>query len=397
MPAGGYPLVIYFHGSGGVSRQRHRRRRPRRSAGSLAGRGARAAWLRGRGPGAAHQPGARAGREGHRLHQREQPGRHARHVPAGHPRVADVPRGAARACTSRRRCSRAAPAPRFPPAKTPTTSPTTRTRRASRWVECTRISSSASEQRIKLAVPTGAGGLLGVLHPEDVDRAGRGRPRRAAPPHDREALVPASRAADRGDRARADRSDGERGARRASSAAGSSRAADLRAGRARWTRTSRPSIYDAMDLAYAHPRVGDEIWPTMRDAQKLVGLDTPLTYPVKANLKSVDGSRTPARSCSTRPTATTATPSTASTTPSSTSTAGDLRRGAGIRAITWRVRRDADLGPPSGVTRTLPLEIYLQRESDPNTAVALSLLLVAVAAVVVVALGSRQIRGTSAW
>ncbi len=48
-------------------------------------------------------------------------------------------------------------------------------------------------------------------------------------------------------------------------------------------------IYDAMDLAYAHPRVGDEIWPTMRDAEKLVGLDAPMTYPVKANLKSVDG------------------------------------------------------------------------------------------------------------
>ncbi|MDB4938927.1 MAG: hypothetical protein JWP87_5899 [Labilithrix sp.] len=48
-------------------------------------------------------------------------------------------------------------------------------------------------------------------------------------------------------------------------------------------------IYDAMDLAYAHPRVGDEVWPTMRDAQKLIGLDAPATYPVKANLKSVDG------------------------------------------------------------------------------------------------------------
>jgi len=49
-------------------------------------------------------------------------------------------------------------------------------------------------------------------------------------------------------------------------------------------------------------------------------------------------------------------------------------------------------GSRQGVTRTLPLEIYLQRESDPDAAVALSLLLVAVAAVVVVALGSRQIR-----
>ena len=49
------------------------------------------------------------------------------------------------------------------------------------------------------------------------------------------------------------------------------------------------TIYDAMDLAYAHPRVGDEVWPTMREAQKLAGLDAPLTYPVKGNLKSVDG------------------------------------------------------------------------------------------------------------
>jgi hypothetical protein len=49
------------------------------------------------------------------------------------------------------------------------------------------------------------------------------------------------------------------------------------------------TIYDAMDLAYAHPRVGEEVWPSMREAQKLVGLDAPLSYPVKANLKSVDG------------------------------------------------------------------------------------------------------------
>ncbi|AKU96659.1 hypothetical protein AKJ09_03323 [Labilithrix luteola] len=48
-------------------------------------------------------------------------------------------------------------------------------------------------------------------------------------------------------------------------------------------------VYDAMDLSYGHPRVGDEIWPTMRDAQKLVGLDTPLSYPVKANLTSENG------------------------------------------------------------------------------------------------------------
>ncbi|MFD1815023.1 ABC transporter permease [Rhodococcus gannanensis] len=40
-------------------------------------------------------------------------------------------------------------------------------------------------------------------------------------------------------------------------------------------------------------------------------------------------------------------------------------------------------GSLQGVTRTLPLEIYLQRETDPQAAVALSLLLIVVAAVVV--------------
>jgi molybdate transport system permease protein len=40
-------------------------------------------------------------------------------------------------------------------------------------------------------------------------------------------------------------------------------------------------------------------------------------------------------------------------------------------------------GSLEGVTRTLPLEIYLQRETDPDAAVALSLVLVAVAAAVV--------------
>ncbi|MCV7279076.1 molybdate ABC transporter permease subunit [Mycolicibacterium flavescens] len=54
-------------------------------------------------------------------------------------------------------------------------------------------------------------------------------------------------------------------------------------------------------------------------------------------------------------------------------------------------------GSREGVTRTLPLEIYLQREADPDAAVALSLLLVVVAAVVVVGLGSRRLRGASAW
>lgn len=41
-------------------------------------------------------------------------------------------------------------------------------------------------------------------------------------------------------------------------------------------------------------------------------------------------------------------------------------------------------GSLQGVTRTLPLEIYLQREIDPDAAVALSMLLLAVAAIIVV-------------
>lgn len=40
-------------------------------------------------------------------------------------------------------------------------------------------------------------------------------------------------------------------------------------------------------------------------------------------------------------------------------------------------------GSLQGVTRTLPLEIYLQRESDPDAAVALSLVLVVIAVLVV--------------
>jgi molybdate transport system permease protein len=41
-------------------------------------------------------------------------------------------------------------------------------------------------------------------------------------------------------------------------------------------------------------------------------------------------------------------------------------------------------GSLEGVTRTLPLEIYLQRETDPTAAVALALVLVAVAVIVMV-------------
>lgn len=49
-------------------------------------------------------------------------------------------------------------------------------------------------------------------------------------------------------------------------------------------------------------------------------------------------------------------------------------------------------GSLQGVTRTLPLEIYLQRETDPAAAVALSLLLVAVSTIVIaVARPSRTV------
>ncbi|BDB42553.1 hypothetical protein IWGMT90018_29990 [Mycobacterium kiyosense] len=51
-------------------------------------------------------------------------------------------------------------------------------------------------------------------------------------------------------------------------------------------------------------------------------------------------------------------------------------------------------GSLQGVTRTLPLEIYLQRVNDTQAAVALSLVLVGVAAVVVLGLGARGLAGT---
>lgn len=50
-------------------------------------------------------------------------------------------------------------------------------------------------------------------------------------------------------------------------------------------------------------------------------------------------------------------------------------------------------GSLRGVTRTLPLEIYLQRETDADAAVALSLLLIAVAAVIVIASAGRRLTG----
>ncbi|MGO4258088.1 ABC transporter permease [Marmoricola sp. RAF53] len=49
-------------------------------------------------------------------------------------------------------------------------------------------------------------------------------------------------------------------------------------------------------------------------------------------------------------------------------------------------------GSLQGVTRTLPLEIYLQRETDPDAAVALALLLVVVAAVVIAVARPERVR-----
>jgi molybdate transport system permease protein len=51
-------------------------------------------------------------------------------------------------------------------------------------------------------------------------------------------------------------------------------------------------------------------------------------------------------------------------------------------------------GSLQGTTRTLPLEIYLQRETDPDAAVALSLVLVAVAVLIVLATRGRAAEGS---
>ena len=48
-------------------------------------------------------------------------------------------------------------------------------------------------------------------------------------------------------------------------------------------------IYDAMALAYGHPRAGDDVWPSMKPSLELVGLGEKASYPVKSNLKTRDG------------------------------------------------------------------------------------------------------------
>lgn len=48
-------------------------------------------------------------------------------------------------------------------------------------------------------------------------------------------------------------------------------------------------VLDAMQVAYRHPRAGDVIWPSMDQALSLVGITAPVTYPVKANVTSSAG------------------------------------------------------------------------------------------------------------
>ncbi len=49
------------------------------------------------------------------------------------------------------------------------------------------------------------------------------------------------------------------------------------------------AVFDAMAVAYRHPRVGDSVWPTMDQALSLVGIASPASYPVKANTQSSTG------------------------------------------------------------------------------------------------------------
>ena len=74
-----------------------------------------------------------------------------------------------------------------------------------------------------------------------------------------------------------------------------------------------------------------------------------------------------------------------------------VRGGAGLRPRAGEFGATLTFaGSRQGVTRTLPLEIYLQREGDPEAAIALSILLIAVAACIVAGLGWRRLTGWAA-
>jgi hypothetical protein len=48
-------------------------------------------------------------------------------------------------------------------------------------------------------------------------------------------------------------------------------------------------LYDAVALAYGHQQAGDEVWPGMQDQLSLADLDGLVSYPVKGNLEAEDG------------------------------------------------------------------------------------------------------------
>jgi hypothetical protein len=50
-------------------------------------------------------------------------------------------------------------------------------------------------------------------------------------------------------------------------------------------------VYDAVALAYGHPQAGEVVWPTMQDALALAGLDGLRPYPLVDDLTSDDGTR----------------------------------------------------------------------------------------------------------
>ncbi len=49
------------------------------------------------------------------------------------------------------------------------------------------------------------------------------------------------------------------------------------------------SIFDAMVLGYGHPRAGDDVWPSLATAQALLSLEAKASYPIRSNLKSETG------------------------------------------------------------------------------------------------------------
>ncbi|MCB9539069.1 MAG: hypothetical protein H6704_22805 [Myxococcales bacterium] len=50
-----------------------------------------------------------------------------------------------------------------------------------------------------------------------------------------------------------------------------------------------PTLYDAITLAYGHQQAGDVVWPSLQDALALAGLDGLLDYPVRDNRTARDG------------------------------------------------------------------------------------------------------------